>query len=170
MAGVDYGRKRIGIAICDARRIIASPLCQRHPSGDRAVEGAFYRKLVAAEGIVGFVVGLPVHADGTDSRMSVEVEQFGLWLSETTGCPAVFHDERYSSVEASARPAPTLSPPRSFSPRGWRPRQTLPPTVAPERSTRDSSPHSTAPLHPAWLPPDRGLWLSGKPRGTALAG
>ena len=101
MAGVDYGRKRIGIAICDARRIIASPLCQRHPSGDRAVEGAFYRKLVATEGIVGFVVGLPVHADGTDSRMSVEVEQFGVWLSETTGCPAVFHDERYSSVEAT---------------------------------------------------------------------
>ena len=88
MAGVDYGRKRIGIAICDARRIIASPLCQRHPSGDRGVEGVFYRKLVATEGIVGFVVGLPVHADGTDSRMSVEVEQFGLWLSETTGCPA----------------------------------------------------------------------------------
>ena len=69
MAGVAYGRKRIGIAICDARRIIASPLCQRHPSGDRAVEGAFYRKLVAAEGIVGFVVGLAVAAAALLTRV-----------------------------------------------------------------------------------------------------
>ena len=29
VAGVDYGRRRIGVAICDAERIIASPLCVR---------------------------------------------------------------------------------------------------------------------------------------------
>jgi len=56
---------------------------------------------VAEEAIVGFVVGLPVHADGTDSRMSVEVERFGGWLAAATGLPVTFHDERYSSREAS---------------------------------------------------------------------
>mgnify|MGYP003348080793 CR=1 FL=1 len=49
--------------------------------------------------LVGVVVGLPVHADGTDSRMSVEVERFGTWLAGETGLPVVFHDERYSSRE-----------------------------------------------------------------------
>ena len=32
--------------------------------------------------------------------MSVEVECFGAWLKESTGCPLVLHDERYSSQEA----------------------------------------------------------------------
>jgi putative Holliday junction resolvase len=103
VAGIDYGRKRVGIAICDAERIIASPLPLHMPTGDDAAETAFFRKLVAAEDVVGFVVGLPVHADGSDSRMSVEVERFGAWLAAATGVPVTFHDERYSSVEAAGK-------------------------------------------------------------------
>jgi putative holliday junction resolvase len=101
VAGIDYGRRRIGIAICDAQRILASPLCVRQTSGDTAADAAYFRRLVADESIVGFVVGLPIHADGSDSRMSVEVERFGGWLAETTARPVVFHDERYSSIEAT---------------------------------------------------------------------
>jgi len=101
VAGVDYGRRRIGIAVCDAERILASPLCIHHTTGDRAVDAAFFRGLIGAESLVGFVVGLPVHADGTDSAMSVEVERFGAWLTRTTGLPVAFHDERYSSREAA---------------------------------------------------------------------
>jgi len=102
VAGIDYGRKRIGIAICDAERIIASPL-PFHAPGDEAAETAFFRKLVADEEVVGFVVGLPVHADGSDSRMSVEVERFGAWLAAATALPVAFHDERYTSVEAAGK-------------------------------------------------------------------
>lgn len=101
LAGVDYGRRRIGVAICDAERIICSPLCVHHTVGDRDADAAFFRRLVADESIAGFVVGLPVHADGTDSSMSVEVERFGGWLTRCTGLPVVFHDERYSSREAA---------------------------------------------------------------------
>jgi len=101
VAGIDYGRRRIGVAICDASRILASPLCVRQTSGDRDADAVFFRRLVAAEEIVGFVVGLPLHADGADSRMSVEVEKFGGWLADITGRPVVFHDERYSSREAT---------------------------------------------------------------------
>lgn len=101
VAGVDYGRKRIGVAVCDAHRILASPLCVRQTTGDARADAAFFRKLAADESLVGFVVGLPVHADGTDSRMSVEVERFGGWLAAQTGLPVVFHDERYSSREAT---------------------------------------------------------------------
>ena len=100
-AGVDYGRRRIGVAICDAERIICSPLCIHQTVGDRDADTSFFRRLVADEAIAGFVVGLPVHADGTDSAMSVEVERFGAWLGRITGVPVVFHDERYSSREAA---------------------------------------------------------------------
>ncbi|MFM8735130.1 MAG: Holliday junction resolvase RuvX [Pirellulales bacterium] len=101
LAGVDYGRRRIGVAICDAERIICSPLCVRQTTGDRDADAAFFRELADREQIAGFVVGLPVHADGTDSLMSVEVERFGAWLGRITGRPVVFHDERYSSREAA---------------------------------------------------------------------
>ena len=60
VAGIDYGRKRIGIAICDASRIIASPFGMHAPSGDETAEAAFFRRLVSDEELVGFVVGLPV--------------------------------------------------------------------------------------------------------------
>jgi putative Holliday junction resolvase len=101
LAGIDYGRRRIGVAICDAERIICSPLCVHQTVGDRDADAAFFRGLVAAESIAGFVVGLPVHADGTDSAMSVEVERFGDWLGRCTGLPVAFQDERYSSREAA---------------------------------------------------------------------
>jgi putative Holliday junction resolvase len=132
VAAVDYGRKRMGIAICDAERIIASPWPMRQPTGDPTAEAAYFRRLVAEESIVGFVVGLPVHADGSDSRMSVEVEKFAGWLGETTGRPVTFQDERYTSVEAAGmlaglglsrgrrRPGPTRSRHTSSSPPGWR--------------------------------------------------
>ena len=101
VAGIDYGRRRIGVAICDAERILASPLVVHETTGDATADAAFFRRLVAAEAIVGFVIGLPIHADGSASKMSAEVERFGHWLGETTGLPWVFHDERYSSREAT---------------------------------------------------------------------
>lgn len=93
----------MGIAICDAERIIASPLEMREPGRDEATEAAFFRRLVADERIVGFVVGLPVHADGRPSDMSREAERFGAWLSDATGLPIEFQDERYTSAEAAGR-------------------------------------------------------------------
>lgn len=101
IAGVDYGRRRIGVAICDAGRIISSPLCVHLTNGDREADAAFFRRLVGDESIAGFVVGLPVHADGTASAMSTEAERFGGWLGRVTALPVVFHDERYTSREAA---------------------------------------------------------------------
>lgn len=103
VAGIDYGRRRIGVAICDAARIIASPLCVRETSGDQAADAAFFHKLLADEEVVGIVVGLPLHADGGASEMSAEAERFGAWLRRVTGLPVAFQDERFSSHEAAGR-------------------------------------------------------------------
>ena len=107
LAGVDYGRRRIGISICDSERMIASPLLVHKTTGDRQVDAMFFLKLVEQEEIVGFVVGLPIHSDGRNSEMSSEVEKFAIWLSEITERPIAFQDERYTSQEASGllRPA-----------------------------------------------------------------
>lgn len=103
VAGIDYGRRRIGVAVCDAARIIASPLCVRETTGDQAADAAFFRTLAAAEDLVGLVVGLPLHADGQASAMSAEVERFAAWLGRVTGLPVAFEDERFTSHEAAGK-------------------------------------------------------------------
>ena len=97
--GVDFGTARIGIAISDPGQSIASPLEIRqvqNPSSD----GKYFQKLVAVEQPVGFVVGLPLHMSGDESKKSREAVAFGRWLRETTGLPVTFNDERFSTAMA----------------------------------------------------------------------
>jgi len=99
IAGIDFGDVRIGIAITDPGRTIASPLenyTRRGPGPD----AERFRRLVAEEGVALFVVGLPLHLDGGESPKSQEARRFGQWLGEVTGVPVEFFDERFTSVEA----------------------------------------------------------------------
>jgi putative holliday junction resolvase len=102
VAGVDYGEVRIGIAICDPQRTIASPL-ENYARGTLAQDAQRFRRLVADEGVVLFVVGLPIHLDGQESRKSLEARRFGQWLAEATGGPGGVFDERFTSVEAEQK-------------------------------------------------------------------
>jgi len=99
LAGIDYGTVRIGIAITDSEQRIASPLANYTRRGEKA-DAEFFRKLVADDRIVQFVVGLPVHLDGRESEKSAEARRFGEWLGKTTGLPVAFFDERFTSVQA----------------------------------------------------------------------
>jgi putative pre-16S rRNA nuclease len=99
VAGIDFGTVRIGIAISDPGRSIASPLENYTRQGPEQ-DARRFRRLVAEENVALFVVGLPVHLSGQESRKSQEARQFGKWLQETTGLPVVFFDERFTSVEA----------------------------------------------------------------------
>ena len=99
IAGIDYGSVRIGIAISDADRILASPLetyIRKSPEQD----AKFFRKLVGEERITQFVVGLPLHLSGDLSKKAKEILEFGRLLTIITGIPVDYMDERYTSVEA----------------------------------------------------------------------
>ncbi len=105
MVAVDFGTKRIGLAISDPEQIVASPLTvYERQSPDE--EASWFRRLVADEQVALFVVGLPVHASGAESRLSEEARRFGRWLAETTGIEVQFYDERYTSLEADQLMAP----------------------------------------------------------------
>jgi putative holliday junction resolvase len=99
VAGIDFGTVRIGIAITDPRRTIASPYENYDRSGPEA-DARRFRRLVAEEDVKLFVVGLPVHLDGRESQKSVEARRFGQWLGEVTGVPVEFFDERFTTTEA----------------------------------------------------------------------
>jgi putative Holliday junction resolvase len=101
VAGIDYGTLRIGVAVTDSRRTLASPLANYSRSGVEA-DALFFQRLVQEEQLVLFVVGLPVHLAGHESAKSTEARKFAEWLHESTGVPVVFSDERFTSSEADA--------------------------------------------------------------------
>lgn len=99
LAGIDYGTVRIGVALTDARRTLASPYeIYRRRSADP--DALYFQSLARDEKVVGFVVGLPVHLDGNESQKSRESRQFGEWLAATTGVPVTYFDERFTTSEA----------------------------------------------------------------------
>ena len=100
LAGIDYGHVRIGIAICDGLQMLASPL-ETYERRNLEEDREKFQHLADDEGLVGFVVGLPVHSSGDESAKSLEAREFAKLLADATGLPVAFHDERYSSKEAT---------------------------------------------------------------------
>lgn len=99
IAAIDYGTVRIGVALSNASRTIASPYeiyTRRSPEKD----DDYFRKLIRDERVVQFVVGLPVHTTGRESQKSIEAQTFGRRLTDVTGVPVDYFDERFTSAFA----------------------------------------------------------------------
>ena len=95
--GIDFGRKRIGLAVSDPLRIFASAL--------ETVQNAkimdYLKKYAETETIVRFVVGYPVNMDGKPSEVATDVDAFLKYLSKTfPEIPVTLEDERFTSVLA----------------------------------------------------------------------
>jgi len=101
IAGIDYGTVRIGIALTDLSVGIAGPY-ENYSRRSEQLDAAYFQQLAQQQRLVRFVVGLPVHLDGGESQKSREARAFGKWLSEKTGLPVEFFDERFTSSEAEA--------------------------------------------------------------------
>ena len=99
LLGVDYGSVRIGLAVSNPERTIASPLATYERQGP-ASDASFFQKLVAQEEIAEVVVGLPVHLSGREGEKAQEARKFGQWLGQAMRLPVVFWDERFTTVEA----------------------------------------------------------------------
>lgn len=107
--GVDYGDKRIGLALADDETKIATPwqsYTRRSPEAD----GAFFRAIAEAESLNKIVVGLPVMNDGSEGDKARAARRFGAWLKSVTGLEVYFFEERYTTVEAEALLANTKLP------------------------------------------------------------
>lgn len=102
VAAIDFGTVRIGIAVCDPMRILASPL-EVHPADHWREDGDYFRDLIKLERIEGFVVGLPIHCDGGESQKSRECREFARWLVTETGHPVRLFDERFTTADAKRR-------------------------------------------------------------------
>lgn len=95
---VDYGEKRIGLAISDPLGMIASAagfIARR--TGKRAPIAEIIRRAEALEAR-GFVVGLPLDGDGNETEWTTEVRRVGAEIAKRTGLEVRFVDERYTTA------------------------------------------------------------------------
>jgi putative Holliday junction resolvase len=98
---VDFGTVRVGLAVCDSDRKMASPLAtytRRNPD----LDAAWFRDLAVREEIAALVIGLPVHNSGDEGQKAAEARRYGTWLTSVTGLPVVFYDERFTTVLAES--------------------------------------------------------------------
>ncbi len=98
--GIDYGSKRLGLAISDPSGTVASPLGVRHRiSGTQDAE--FLRELVKGHQVARIVIGLPRHTkDGSETAKQQEVYRFGAWLAAELGLQVDYWDERFTTAQA----------------------------------------------------------------------
>ena len=96
LIGIDYGTVRIGVAVSDTRRVLASPLKIIHKLAE-------LDDIVHSRNIGGFVIGMPFQPDGSEGKTAHQVRLFANRLVEKYALPVLFVDEPQSSVDATDR-------------------------------------------------------------------
>ena len=95
--GIDYGRKRVGVAVCDPLGIFASPL-DTVPAA-KIID--YLKKYAETESVTRFVVGYPVNMDNTPSEAAADVDIFLKNMAKAfPSVPVTLEDERFTSVLA----------------------------------------------------------------------
>lgn len=103
--GIDYGMARIGLAISDERKIIASPLATitteklDHTAAKVAEELQKHQQNKQFE-IEEIVIGLPLQMNGKMGMLADEVKLFTEALKKLIPCPIKTWDERLTTVQA----------------------------------------------------------------------
>ena len=100
--GIDFGTKRVGLAISDpdGRLAFPRPAIERT---ERSTREALFEALVGlikAEGVAEVVVGLPLTLEGGESLTTRQARNFAESLARRVSCPVQLMDERLSSVAA----------------------------------------------------------------------
>ena len=103
MLGIDAGERRIGVAMSDETRLLASPVTvlDRRPKGLAPVLDAIL-ELVRREDVRHIVVGLPLNADGSEGPQARRAHDFARVAERVVGIPVTMWDERLSTREAEA--------------------------------------------------------------------
>ena len=117
---LDYGAKRVGVAITDPTGTIAQPLTTLHHGRREPPLVQQIAALVASHHAELVVLGLPIHMDGRRGPEAERVERLGTLVAERLGVVVEYVDERWTSIaaeralqEMGAQPTGRSAPPRS---------------------------------------------------------
>ncbi len=96
---LDWGQRRCGVAVSDENRDF---VFTRPPfyikTQDELIQNIL--NIINAEKISGIVIGLPLHADGSDSETTIMVREFAKKLALKTNLPIIFTEENLTSAAA----------------------------------------------------------------------
>lgn len=98
--GLDPGERRIGVAVSDPTRTIASPV--RFIDTKTEDVGKALSDICAEYEVTVAVVGLPLSLDGSEGPSAKAARDFARLVSEATGVKVEFQDERFTSRTAEA--------------------------------------------------------------------
>ena len=96
---IDYGRKRLGLALSDELGVACRPIGTWNRT-NRRHDLARLRELARKHHVRRIIVGLPLHLDGATSKMAEETQGFAARVQKYLGIPVEMMDERLSSWEA----------------------------------------------------------------------
>ncbi len=98
--GLDVGNRRIGVAVSDELGLTAQPVLTLERHHNRRDDLRSLARLARRFGVVGIVVGNPVHLSGDISPQAAKTQLFAAELGELSGLPIHLWDERLTSREA----------------------------------------------------------------------
>ena len=99
LIGLDLGKKRIGVSICDHKRIIATPF-KTIEYIDQKDFIAELKEIIDQEKVKAIVVGNPLNMDGSKGPSSQSALDKAKMIENKTNIPVVLWDERLSTVGA----------------------------------------------------------------------
>ena len=99
LLGLDLGKKRIGVAICDSNKKVATPYTT-FIKGNLNDFLNKLKKIISENNIQGLVIGNPINMDGTYGKSAQSVNDFSKLISKNISLPVTLWDERLSSSAA----------------------------------------------------------------------
>ena len=98
--GIDFGERRVGVALSDPTATIAQPLTVLTRRAGKRPPVQAIADIAAEHDVEHIVIGLPLTLAGDESEWTAEVRAFGEKVAERTGRGVTFADERMTSVAA----------------------------------------------------------------------
>lgn len=98
--GVDFGDRKIGLAVSDRLQITAQPLTIYRRKTEQE-DGDYFKRLVLDYEITEVIVGLPLRMDGSSGTRAEKTRDFVRWLERLLDLPVRLWDERLTTKQAN---------------------------------------------------------------------
>ena len=96
---IDLGKARTGLAVCDKKEILASPIGTIHEKDDEKLIMEILKKINFYSPEI-LVIGLPKNMDGSLGESAIRAQNFAESLRQKTDIPIILWDERRTTISA----------------------------------------------------------------------
>ncbi len=98
--GIDYGDRKIGLALSDKLGFTAQPLTIYRRRSEKE-DKEYFKALVVEYNITEVIVGLPLRMDGSSGTRAEKTRAFASWLEQILNLPILLWDERLTTKQAN---------------------------------------------------------------------